>query len=91
MFKLNKSIIYVYSNSFDLFLYIYIYMYKRTQKLKRCKLLKNFDYILFDFIFSIVKSNMRKTILLVFFFFPYHFSGSNWNLKVTYNSQKIVR
>ena len=36
---------------------------------EKLKFLRNFDYILFSFIFSKVKSDMRKLFSLVFFLF----------------------
>ena len=40
-------------------------------KTKKFKILRNFDYILFSFIFSMAKPNMRKSFFLAFFFsFP---------------------
>ena len=32
-----------------------------------CKILKNFDYILFLFILSIIKSNIKKSFFLLYF------------------------
>ena len=48
--KLNKLILYVYLNSFHLFLSII----QELRNLKIYKILKNFDYIRFSFIFSMV-------------------------------------
>ena len=64
-FKLNKLILYVYLNSFYLFLSIII---QELRNFKICKNLRNFDYILFYFIFFTVKSNMKKLFSLVIFF-----------------------
>ena len=52
LFKLNKLILYYYSNSFIFF-----------------KSLKNFDYILFYFIFFMVNPNIKKSFSLIFFSF----------------------
>ena len=48
--KLNKLILYVYLNSFHLFLSII----QELRNLKIYKILRNFDYIRFSFIFSTV-------------------------------------
>ena len=48
--KLNKLILYVYLNSFHLFLSII----QDLRNLKIYKILRNFDYIRFSFIFSTV-------------------------------------
>ena len=63
MFKHNKLIIYVYSNSFHLFISII----EGLRNLKICKILIIFDLF---FIFSLTKPNMRKSFSLVVFFFP---------------------
>ena len=55
--KLNKLILYIDSNSFFLFLFVT----QSLRKLKICKILKNIDYILFSFIFSMMKPNMKKS------------------------------
>ena len=62
MFKLNKLILFVL---FKLISFVSLY-YIRTKKLKN---MKNFDYILFSFIFFTVKRNIRKLFPVVFFFF----------------------
>ena len=64
-FKLKKLILYVYSNSF----YLFISIIQGLRNLKIYKVLMNFDYILFSFIFSMVKPNMRKSFSLGFFCF----------------------
>ena len=56
-FKLNKLILYVL---LKLILFVYLYYIKTKKFKKKCKVLKNFDYIWFSFIFSNVESNMRK-------------------------------
>ena len=55
MFKLNKLILYIHSN----FFFVYIY-YITLRNLKICKLFRNFDYILFAFIFFIMKPKKKN-------------------------------
>ena len=52
---------------------------KRLNNFKMYKFLTNFNYILFSFIFLIVKSIMRKQFFLVFFFFHPYFLGTKCN------------
>ena len=52
----NKLFLYANSNSFHLFF-------------SSCKFLTNFNYILFSFIFSIIKPNEKIIFLTIFFFF----------------------
>ena len=63
-FKFNKLFLYVSSNLF----YLFFSIIERLNNLKIYKFQINFNYILFYFIFSIVKSNMRKPFFLTFFF-----------------------
>ena len=63
-FECNKLILYVYSNFFFVSFY-----YIRTKKIKNMKILRNFDYILFSFTFSMMKLNIIKSFSLVFFLF----------------------
>ena len=51
--ELNKLILYVNLNTFYLF---------------SCKILRNFDYILFSFLFFRVKPNIRKSFYLIYIF-----------------------
>ena len=51
-------------------------------EVKICKILKNFNYILFYFIFSTVKPNMKKIIFLSIFFFSYYFSNFKLSLRL---------
>ena len=65
-FKFNKLFLYIFWYTFYLFLFIIA----KLNNLKIYKFYINFNYILFPFIFSTVKPNIRKPIFpnISFFF-----------------------
>ena len=63
-FEVNKLFLNITLNLFHLFSYIIL----RLNNFKMYKFLIDFNYLWFDFIFFIIKSNMIKSFSLILFF-----------------------
>ena len=76
IFKFNKLILYVYSNS----LYLFIFLYKDLKILKYKKILK--FLIIYIYIFYILHCKIKyKKIIFFIIFFSFLLFGSIGNLK----------